>query len=67
MEKRTLRFECLIDMALFSKTIAAGYLLNTNNLTLTGKLTDAEIELAISSYNAEQIQTTDKVFSYEGR
>ena len=46
MEKRTLRFTCLIEMAKFSKTVSVGYLMNTNNLTLTGKFSDADIELA---------------------
>jgi hypothetical protein len=65
MEKRTLRFTCLIEMAKFSKTVSVGYLMNTNNLTLTGKFSDADIELASGKHQAVVIETTDKVYSYE--
>lgn len=65
MEKLTLKFDCLINMALFSKQITTGYLMNTNNFTLTGKFSETEVELAKSKYNAFVIETTDKVFSYE--
>lgn len=65
MEKRTLKFDCLINMALFSKQLSVGYLMNTNNFTLTGKLSDADIDLAIKKYGATVIDTTDKVFTYE--
>lgn len=65
MEKRTLTFDCLINMALFAKQVSAGYLMNTNNFTLTGKFSNEDIELALSKYNAGVIDTTDKVFSYE--
>lgn len=66
MEKRTLRFDCLINMALFSKQVKSGYLMNTNNFTLTGKFSDEEMGVAKTKYNAAVIETTDKVFSYEG-
>ena len=65
MEKRTLKFNCLIEMARLSKLVSVGYLMNTNNFTLTAKFPDAEIERAIAMYNAVLIQTTDKVYSYE--
>lgn len=65
MEKRTLKFDCLINMALFSKQVKTGYLMNTNNLTLTGKFSENEIDLAKSKFNAALIETTEKVFSYE--
>jgi len=65
MEKRTLKFDCLINMAIFSKQLTSGYLMNTNNFTLTGKFSEPEIDLAIKKYNASVIETTDKVFSYE--
>ena len=65
MEKRTLKFNCLIDMALFSKQVKTGYLMNTNNFTLTGKFSENEIGLAKSKYEASVIETTEKVFSYE--
>lgn len=64
MEKRTLKFQCLINLAKFSKQVSTGYLMNTNNLTLTGRFSDEEIALAISKFKAEQIETTDKVFMY---
>lgn len=66
MEKRTLKFDCLINMALFSKLMTSGYLMNTNNFTLTGRFSDAEIDLAAGKYNATLVETTDKVFGYEG-
>ena len=65
MQKRTLKFDCLITMAIFSKHIASGYLMNTNNFTLTGKFAEEDIDLALKKYNASVIETTDKVFRYE--
>jgi hypothetical protein len=41
-----------------------GYLTNTNNLTITAKFSEAEIDLAIKKYKAFVIETTDKVFEY---
>ena len=65
MEKQTLKFDCLINMAIFSKQLTTGYLMNTNNFTLTGKFSETDVDLAISKYKAAVIDTTDKVFSYE--
>jgi len=65
MQKQTLKFDCLINMAIFSRQISSGFLMNTNNFTLTGKFSQADIGLAIQKYNATVIETTDKVFSYE--
>jgi hypothetical protein len=65
MEKRTLKFDCLINMAMFSKVLSVGYLMNTNNFTLTGKFNEQEVGLAISKYEAMLIECSDKVFSYE--
>ena len=65
MEKRTLKFQGLIDMAKFSKQVSVGYLMNTNNYTLTGKFTSADVELAVDQYGAQLIETSDKIFSYE--
>ena len=64
MEKRTLKFQSMIDMAMFSRQVSTGYLMNTNNFTLTGRFTDEEMNLAFSKYHAELIETSDKVFSY---
>lgn len=64
MEKRTLKFQSLIDMAKFSRIISTGFLMNTNNFTLTGKFTDEEIELGVEKYKAIHIPTTEKVFTY---
>jgi hypothetical protein len=66
MKKQTLKFNCLINMALFARQITTGYLMNTNNFTLSGKFSEAEIDLAVTKYNAAVIETTEKVFSYEG-
>ena len=65
MQKRTLKFDCLINMALFSRQVNSGYLMNTNNFTLTAKFSDEEIDLANKKYKAAVIETTDKVFGYE--
>jgi hypothetical protein len=64
MKKTTLQFSSLIDMARFSKVVATGYLMNTNNYTLTGKFTEEDIAIAVSNYQALVIETTEKVFSY---
>jgi hypothetical protein len=65
MEKKTLKFQCLINMASFSRKLSTGYLMNTNNFTLTGKFTEEEVSEAMQTFNAELIETSDKVFSYE--
>jgi hypothetical protein len=65
MEKRTLKFDCLINMAIFSRQLTYGYLMNTNNFTLTGKFSETDIDLAKRKYDATVIDTTEKVFSYE--
>ena len=65
MEKRTLKFDCLINMAIFSRQLNQGYLMNTNNFTLTGKFSELEIDLALRQYNAAVVETTEKVFGYE--
>jgi hypothetical protein len=54
-------------MARFSKLINTGYLMNTNNFTLTGRFTESEIDLARDSFDAQLIETTEKVFSYGNR
>ncbi len=64
MEKRTLKFQCLVNMAKFSKLVSAGFLMNTNKFTLTGKFSDEDIELAKDKYKAVQIETTDKIYTY---
>ena len=65
MEKRTLKFNCLIELATFSKSVSVGYLMNTNNFTLTGRFPDQEINRALMNHDATLIETTDKVYSYE--
>ena len=52
-------------MAKFSKNLSSGYLMNTNNFTLTGKFTEEEINLAKKNFEAKLIETTDKVYRYE--
>jgi len=64
MQKITLKFKCLIDMARFSKVVSTGYLMNTNKFTLTGQFTPADVELAMRQYFAIEIETTEKVFTY---
>ncbi|MBA2745488.1 MAG: hypothetical protein H0U44_04605 [Flavisolibacter sp.] len=52
-------------MAKYSQKVSSGYLMNTNNYTLTGKFSDEELTQAMNEYQAMVIETTDKVFSYE--
>lgn len=66
MEKQTLKFDCLINLAIFSRQLTTGYLMNTNNFTVTGRFSGDDIDLALKKYSACLIETTDKVFSYEG-
>jgi hypothetical protein len=65
MQKRTLKFDSLVNMAIFSRQVASGYLMNTTNFTLTGKFTQDEVDLAQTKYNAALIETSEKVFSYQ--
>ncbi|HEY6956853.1 MAG TPA: hypothetical protein VI385_16490 [Flavisolibacter sp.] len=65
MQKRTLKFDCLVNMAIFSRQVASGYLMNTTNFTLTGKFTQDEVDLAQTKYDAALIETSEKVFSYQ--
>ena len=64
MQKITLKFKCLIDMARFSKVVSTGYLMNTNKFTLTGQFNPEDVELAMRQYSAIEIETTEKVFTY---
>lgn len=64
MDKRTLKFQCLIDLAKFVKLLSTGYLMNTNNFTLTSRFSDEEVALAEKKFNGQLIETTDKVFTY---
>jgi len=65
MEKRTLKFSSLHEMAKYSKQFGTGYLMNTSNLTLTGYFSENDITMAKEKYAASLIETTEKVFSYE--
>ena len=65
MKKQTLKFDCLINMAKFSKIVSAGYFMNTSNFTLTGAFHSEEVELALVKYHAVKIATTEKIYSYE--
>lgn len=64
MEKQTLKFASLAEMAKFSKVVATGFLMNTNKFTLTGKFTDKDINRATREFGAVVIETTDKIFTY---
>ena len=65
MKKLTLQFRTLTDLGRFLKLITGGYLLNTNNLTITASMPQIEINLALDLYNANVIETSEKVFSYD--
>jgi hypothetical protein len=64
MKRRTLKFDNLVHIAAFSRHLMTGYLTNTNNLTITAKFSEAEIDFAVKKYKACVIETTDKVFDY---
>lgn len=64
MEKQTLSFQCLIDMAKFSKIVSVGFLMNTNKFTLTGRFTKEDIEIAQHKFHAKLIETTEKIYTY---
>jgi hypothetical protein len=64
MEKRTLLFTSLEDLAKFSKVVSVGYLMNTTNLSLTGYFSAEDIFIALKQYSAKEIKTTEKVYSY---
>ena len=65
MEKHTLKFSTLSDLTSFSKSLKGGFLINTKNLTLTSQLSQLQIHVALEMYNAVQIETNEKVYSYD--
>jgi hypothetical protein len=65
MEKLTLYFDSLTNLTAFAKRLNIGFLLNTSNLTLTGKIQPADVALAVKLYKAKVIETTEKVYSYD--
>ena len=65
MEKRTLKFRSMTDIAKFAKLSKVGYLMNTTKLTLTGKFSDEEVKEASMNFHAEEIETSDRVYSYQ--
>lgn len=65
MEKKTLKFQSLGSLAGFSKLVSTGFIMNTNNFTLTGRFSDEEINTAQAMYQAILIETSEKVFTYE--
>jgi hypothetical protein len=64
MEKRTLLFASIENLAKFSKIVSTGFIINTTNLTLTGKFSADDILTAVREFGAKEIATTEKVFSY---
>ncbi len=57
MKKLTLQFDTLTELTTFLKGISGGYVLNTNNLTLTAKLPDLQLGIALELYNAVVLET----------
>jgi hypothetical protein len=64
MQKITLQFNCLRNLASFSKMLPGNYILNTTNLTITTNASEELLERAVIDFEATVIQTTEKVFSY---
>jgi hypothetical protein len=52
MRKQTLQFCSLLELAAFARQMNAGYVINTQSLTLTGMFSEADIQMAIINYNA---------------
>lgn len=65
MNKLTLQFKSLSELAAFSKNLMGGYLVNTNNFTVTARMPEVHVILAVEFFNAILIETSDKVYSYE--
>ena len=65
MQKQTLVFTSIGELSSFVKPLHFGYLINTNNLTITARFDDPSIEQAIANFNAKLIETSDQVFCYD--
>lgn len=65
MQKQTLLFTQLSQLSTFAKTLTSSYLLNTSNLTITGRFEPLFINTALELFGARLIETTDKVYSYD--
>ncbi len=64
MQKQTLQFPSIESLAAFARNVNAGYLINTNKLTLTGGFLDNDIEMAQNMYDASLVETNEKTFQY---
>jgi hypothetical protein len=64
MQKQTLQFPSIESLAAFARQVSAGYLINTNKLTLTGGFRDADIELAQQRFSAALVETNEKTYQY---
>ena len=42
-----------------------GYLVNTNNFTITARIPEVHVMLAVEYFHAMIIETSEKVYSYE--
>ena len=60
MKKQTLQFISLAELHRFSRTLNGGYLINTNNFTLTARLHELQIAVAMELYHATSVETTEK-------
>ena len=65
MPKQTLKFPCFGKLSAFVKPLSIGYLINTNTLTITAKFSEPLIQQAVASYEAELIETNERVYSYD--
>lgn len=65
MQKQTLQFLTLEKLAAFAKCVSEGYLVNTNNLTLTGRFVPEQIQKAVQVFGAVPTMASDsKAYSY---
>ena len=64
MQKQTLQFPPIEILAAFARQLEAGYLINTNRLTLTGDFEETDIEKAQEKFEASLIETNEKTYQY---
>lgn len=65
MSRRTLLFPSLRAAALFSKRVGCRFLVNTCNFTITGQLSDDDIETATTHFGAALLENNDCAYSYD--
>jgi hypothetical protein len=65
MKKLTLKFTSFQQLSAFMKQLTGGYFINTNLLTITASLSPFQLQQAEDRFGALQIDTNEKVYSYD--